>query len=124
MLTVMMETKEISTGPKQGTSVPASRRSSRSRRPSSVSRNTLTRILSGNHLDDYSQYVHHPHDNDAVEDEESSEGGDLTEKEPKENVGDREGLPCEASLQHGHDVGSTRDVEAGLALKKSNQQRA
>jgi hypothetical protein len=98
MLAVMAETEEISTGPNQGASVPTSRRSSRSRRRSSANRNTLTRILSGNHLDDHSHYLHHPHEKDAFGDEESSDGGDLPEKESDETGEDLEGVPSEEGL--------------------------
>lgn len=108
---------------RRGTSGAASRRSSRTgttSRPVSPSRQ-LTRLLSGNHLDDHSHYRHHAHDEEAVDDQESSEGIDL-EKQQGETEEDLTSISSEDTAEEVYEnrdgIEDIRDIEFGRKLQK------
>jgi hypothetical protein len=104
---------------RRNTSGAASRRSDTSR-PSSPSRD-LSQVVSGNYLDDHSQYHGHHfpgHENEEkAEDDESTNDNDLTEKET-ENTTDlernSEGIIDDVRMG----IRNERDVEAGPTLRK------
>jgi hypothetical protein len=105
---------------RRNTSGAASRRSGTSR-PSSPSRD-LGQVVSGNHLDDHSQYHghhFHGHENEKeVKDDESTDDNDLTEKETENTTdleeGNREGIIDEVRMG----IRNERDVEVGPSLQK------
>lgn len=122
-------TEERPTRSRRNTSGAASRRSSVDR--------GLEHIISGNHLDDYSQYHghHYHHDTEAIDDaddpnEESSSGSDgaeLSEKDTEEST-DHD-LQQEMSISEVRGgILNERDLEAGSKIKrtttgKSNKSR-
>lgn len=104
----------------------ASRRSSRataSRSRASSRDRDLSRVLSGNHLDDHSHYIHHSQEERALTDDESTDGAELDERDSEDAKVD-----LEAVEEAGHD-GETiqsiiKDEEAGLRLQKSKSTRS
>ena len=116
----MADSEEKPTASRRNTSGAASRRSGTSR-PSSPSRD-LSRVVSGNYLDDQAQYLghnFHGHEHEeAVEDEESTDDNDLIEKDTEETTDleepNREGIIDEVRMG----IRDERDVEAGPRLQK------
>jgi hypothetical protein len=108
---------------RRGTSGAASRRSSwtarTGSRPSSPSRQ-LNKILSGNHLDDHGHYRHHPHDEEAVADEESSDV-DVEEKDTDEDI-----TPTSSDevYENRDGIEDIRDIEFGPKLKTTRSRRS
>lgn len=125
---------------RRSTTGAASRRSSRTdgSRPSSPTR--LRRLLSGNYLDDHSHYHHHPEDQSAIDDGESSDsspedGDDLSEKdsvaEGRLNTADsaesgesRDVTESEEVAENRMGIQDTRDIEAGPKLEKRKSTRS
>jgi hypothetical protein len=116
----MTDAKEKPPNSRRSTSGATSRRSSwtarTGSRPSSPSRQ-LNKILSGNHLDDHGHYRHHPHDEEAVANEESSDvdvdtDGDITPTSSEEVYENRDGI---------EDI---RDIESGPKLKTTKSRRS
>jgi hypothetical protein len=120
----MTDAQEKPPNSRRGTSGAASRRSSwttrTGSRPSSPSRQ-LDKILSGNHLDDYGHYRHHPHDEEAVADEESSSDADLEEKDAEEDI-----TPTSSGevYENRDGIEDIRDVEFGPKLQKTKSRKS
>lgn len=114
---------------RRNTSGAASRRSGASR-PSSPA--PLTRLVSGNYLDDQSQYQghryheeHHDEHEEAVEhDEDSSDETDLTEKDTQDTEEDLQGSSESIVPEVRDGIEDQRDVEAGPKLEKSRTSKS
>jgi hypothetical protein len=119
----MADAEEKPPNSRRGTSGAASRRSSRTTRtgsrPSSPSRQ-LTKILSGNHLDDYGHYRHHPHDEEAIADEESSDV-ELEEKDTEEDITP---TSTEEVYENRDGIENIRDIEFGPRLQKTKSTKS
>ena len=121
----MTNAEEKPPNSRRGTSGATSRRSSRATRtgsrPSSPSRQ-LSRILSGNHLDDHGHYRHHPHDEEAITDDESSDA-DLEEKDTEEDVTPTSREETE-TYENRDGIEDIRDIESGLRLQKTKSRKS
>jgi hypothetical protein len=113
-----------------GASRAASRRSSRTggsrSRPSSPAR--LTRLLSGNHLDDHGHYHHHPDEQGAIDDdgESSTEDEDVSEKDDEENLDTTDSAETKESEEIQEvrmGVADIHDVESGPKLERKKSTR-
>lgn len=121
----MADAEEQPPNSRRGTSGATSRRSSRATRtgsrPSSPSRQ-LSRILSGNHLDDHGHYRHHPHDEEAIADEESSDV-DLEEKDTEEDNSSTSSEETE-TYENRDGIEDIRDIESGPRLQKTKSRKS
>jgi hypothetical protein len=75
----------------------------------------MSKILSGNHLDDHGHYLHHPYDEQAVADEERFDI-DLEEAETRDDDGP---TSSEEVFENRNGIEDLRDIEAGPTLKKA-----
>ena len=121
----MADAEEKPPNSRRGTFGTASRRSSRTTRtgsrPSSPSRQ-MSRILSGNHLDDHGHYLHHPYDEEAIADEESPDA-DLEERDRE--VEEEDITPSSDEVYENRDgIEDIRDVESGPTLQKTKSRKS
>jgi len=88
----------------------------------------LSRIVSGNHLDDHSQYhghhYHDDHNHDAADDEDSSDDNELTEKESEDTNDVAEGSGEEAVPEVRDGIPDERDVERGEKLERKKTSKS
>jgi hypothetical protein len=80
----------------------------------------MSRILSGNHLDDHGHYLHHPHDEEALVDDESSD----VNLEKKDTDGDITPTSSEEVYENRDGIEDVRDVESGPTLQKMESRKS
>ena len=118
----MADAEEKPPNYRRGTSGATSRRSSRATRtgsrPSSPSRQ-LSRILSGNHLDDHGHFRHHSRDEEAITDEEISDV-DLEQKDMEEDTSSEE----TETYENRDGIEDIRDIESGPRLQKTKSRKS
>ena len=80
----------------------------------------MSKILSCNHLDDLGLYLHHPHDEEALVDDESSDI-DLEEKDTEEDI-----TPAsrEEVYENRDGIEDIRDVESGPTVQKTKSRKS
>jgi hypothetical protein len=102
--------------------------SRRSRASHSSSPAPLTRLVSGNYLDDQSQYqghrYHEEHEEAVEHDEDSSDETDLTEKDTQDTEEDLQGSRESIVPEVRDGIEDQRDVEAGPKLEKSRTSKS
>lgn len=90
-------------------------------RPSSPPR--LTRLVSGRHLDDHSQYHGHGyHHHDGTEEDSSTDDTDIEIADEKDGQGDPSSTDIVPEVRDG--IEDQRDIEAGSKLEKAKSSRS
>ena len=121
----MSDSGERTPRSRRNTSGAGSRRS-RASRPSSPA--PLTRLVSGNYLDDHAQYYghryHEEHEEAVEHDEDSSDETDLTEKETQDTEEDIQGSSEDIVPEVRDGIEDERDVEAGPKLEETRTSKS